>query len=212
MFDLDTCSNSKVQSCHIVEGKIILILQGDDAGDDSIAYKAYTSVKLAFLTLSLDDQSRVSYIGNNPMSLPDVDRLSKRQDMAHKNTSVFYYILLAVTVLGTIMAIVVLIVFLRSTTDKNGEAHDDGSLNDEEKSTGVPGTICITLSSSSDGIVELGGNALPSPDHGKNRDVAEDEDSDEELDWCNFVYLQSLALSRVPEEASIDYECEERSI
>jgi len=31
------------------------------------------------------------------------------------------------------------------------------------------------------------------------------------LDWCKLVYLESMGLSSVPEEASIDYDCDELS-
>ena len=84
-----------------------------------------------------------------------------------------------------------------------------GAMGDDEKSTGVPSTIDITLSDSCNGMGKLGGNTLPlhqgcSLDHAKHIILTDEEESN----WCRFVFLQSIAFSssslqRVPEETSL---------
>jgi len=78
----DTCpTNSKAQSCHIVEAKLALVTQGGGEGqdNDTVIERAYTAVKLALLALDGgQDRVRLHYLGNNPMSL--ASKLSKRVD------------------------------------------------------------------------------------------------------------------------------------
>ena len=228
----DTCFNPpREQSCEIVEGKITLLVQGsntDEQEEESLVSKAYTAVMLMFHSLDNNEQGmgRVSYIGSNPVSLSPVDKLSKRQDMntatdiSNVGAGIFTTIFLVVSVCGCLGAVAVLVMYLRSLADKS-ERHlyDEESQYDEEKSSGIPNTIAITISSSSSSDDDLGCDDLGQSltDHTDHPIEAQEQESD----WSKLVYLESLALSlpssavltRVPEETSVDYGyADERSI
>ena len=224
----DSCPSSKAQSCHIVEGKVIVIIEGgDEAEDGAIVSKAYTVVRLAF---PLHDQgtARVSYIGNDPLSLTSIEKLSKRADMgtSEHDMGVFATIFLAISICGSAAAIVSVIAFLRTCGNEKAE---DGAVDDDDRSIGVPSTIDITLSASSDDIGELGGNVLPlhggcSLDHAKHLIFAEEEQSAlrslgiipsiaPSSVPSKFIVLSSSRLTQVPEETSVStFECKEMSI
>ena len=218
------------QSCQIVEGKITLLVQGSDTDEqeeESLVSTVYTAIMLMFHSLDNTDQGmgRVSYIGSNPVSLSPVDKLSKRQDMntttdiSNVRAGIFTTIFLAISVCGCLGAAAVLVLNIRSFADKS-ERHldDEESQYDEEKSSGIPNTIAITISSSSSSDDGLGCDDLGSlTDHTDHPIEAQEQESD----WCKLVYLESLALSlpssavltRVPEETSVDYGyADERSI
>ena len=187
-----SCPSSKAQSCHIVEGKIVVIIEGGvKAEDGSIMSKAYTAVRFAFLALRDQGTARVSYIGNDPLALTSIEKLSKRADMGTSENN------LAISVCGLAAAIVALFALLRSTYGNKRDGNHDGAIDNDEKSIGVPSTIGITLSASSDDVDELGSNVLSlshhciPTDHAKHI-ILSDED---ESNWCRFVFLQSIALS-----------------
>ena len=85
--DIDACSDTSTsQHCHIVEGKLTLFVQdmNDDNEEDRIISKIYTTIELVFHSLDTtnnnnnrDTSDRLSYIGNNPVSLLPADWLTE---------------------------------------------------------------------------------------------------------------------------------------
>ena len=143
-----SCPSSKAQSCHIVEGKIVVIIEGGVKTEDgAIMSKAYTAVRLAF---PLHDQvmASVSYISNDPLPLTSIGKLIQRADTgtSKNNTmSVFPIIFLATSICGSAAAIIALVAFLHTYGNKK-DKNTDGAMDNDEKSIGVPSTIETTLS------------------------------------------------------------------
>ena len=98
---------------------------------------------------------------------------------------------------GLAAAIVAQFALLRSTYGNKRDGNHDGAIDNDEKSIGVPSTIGITLSTSSDDVDELGSNVLSlshhciPTDHAKHIILSDEDKSN----WCRFVFLQSIALS-----------------
>ena len=187
-----------MQSCHIVECKTIVIIEGgDEAEDDNIVSNPYTAVRITFLALKNQGMVRVSYIGSDPLLLPlsltYIDKLSKRADMGTSKNH------LAISVCGLAAAIVALFAFLRSTYGNEKDGNHDGATDNGEKSIVFPSTIGIILSASSNDVDELGSNVLSLSHHCIPTDHAKDIiiilSDEEKSNWCRFVFLQSIALS-----------------
>ena len=100
---------------------------------------------------------------------------------------------------GLAAAIVAQFALLRSTYGNKRDGNHDGAIDNDEKSIGVPSTIGITLSASSDDVDELGSNVLSLSHHCIPTDHAKDIiiilSDEEKSNWCRFVFLQSIALS-----------------
>ena len=199
---LDSCSEPSEESCHTVEGKITLITHGH-AGE--AVPEAYARIRLAFLALSHDSQISdsvdIDYLGSNPFNAR-IDKLSKRADMGNTDNrpALFAVIFLITSALGSAFAIVALAVFLRTSYGvEESKSHREQSSLQNDKDGGVPSSICITISSSSDGVCELDAASTSDLDDSSTHDVGDEESAD----WCRFVYLQCSALTRVPEESSI---------
>jgi len=208
---LDACSDTSTsqQHCHIVEGKLTLFVQdiSDDNEEDRIISKAYTTIELVFHSLdnannniNRDTSDRLSYIGNNPVSLLPADKLIEvSQDTTSEDAAgIFITIFLVLSVCGCLGAIVVLCTFSRRLVNNKEESLCDS---DDEESQMKSGASNNTLSSSS-------GSTDPID--------TQEVEVEEEIDWNRMVYIESLALSqpttssslsRVPEDMSVDYGC-----
>ena len=211
---LDACSDTPTsQHCHIVEGKLTLFVQDmsdDNEEEDRIISKAYTTIELVFHSLdstnnniNRDTSDRLSYIGNNPVSLLPADELTEvSQDTPSSSSKdaagIFITIFLVLSVCGCLGAIVVLCTFSRRLIHNKEESLCDS---DDEESQMKVGASNNTLSSSSGG---------------SSTDPIDSQEVEEEVDWNRMVYIESLALSqpttasslsRVPEDTSVDYGC-----
>ena len=210
--DIDACSDTSTsQHCHIVEGKLTLFVQdmNDDNEEDRIISKIYTTIELVFHSLDTtnnnnnrDTSDRLSYIGNNPVSLLPADWLTEVSQNTSSSSSedaagIFITIFLVLSVCGCLSAIVVLCTFSRRLVNNKEESLYDS---DDEESQMKSRASNNTLSSSSGGS---------STDPIDTKEV-------EEVDWNRMVYIESLALSqpttssslsRVPEDTSVDYGC-----
>ena len=210
---IDACSDTSTsQHCHIVEGKLTLFVQDmrDDNEEDRIISKAYTTIELLFhsldsntnININRDISDRLSYIGNNPVSLLPADKLTEvSQDTSPSSedaTGIFITIFLVLSVCGCLGAIVVLCTFSRRLVNNKEESLCDS---DDEESQMKVGASNITLSSSSGG---------------SSTDPIDTQEVEEEIVWNRMVYIESLALSqatassslsRVPEDTSVDYGC-----
>jgi len=212
---IDACSDTSTsQYCHIVEGKLTLFVQddmSDDNEEDRIISKAYTTIELVFHSLdsntnsniNRDTSDRLSYIGNNPLSLLPTDELTEvSQDTSSSSSEdaagIFITIFLVLSVCGCLGAIVVLCTFSRRLINSKEESLYDS---DDEESQMKSRASNNTLSSSS---------------RGSSTDPIDTQEVEEEIDWNRMVYIESLALSqpttssslsRVPEDTSVDYGC-----
>ena len=209
---IDACSDTSTsQYCHIVEGKLTLFVQddmSDDNEEDRIISKAYTTIELVFHSLdsntnsniNRDTSDRLSYIGNNPLSLLPAGELTEvSQDTTSEDAAgIFIIIFLVLSVCGCLGAIVVLCTFSRRLINNKEESLYDS---DDEESQMKVGASNNTLSSSS---------------RGSSTDPIDTQEVEEEIDWNRMVYIESLALSqpttssslsRVPEDTSVDYGC-----
>jgi len=205
----DACSDTSTsQHCHIVEGKLTLFVQdmSDDNEEDRIISKAYTTIELVFHSLdsntnsniNRDTSDRLSYIGNNPLSLLPAGELTEvSQDTTSEDAGIFITIFLVLSVCGCLGAIVVLCTFSRRLTNNKEESLYDS---DDEGSQMKPGASNNTLSSSSGG---------------SSTDPIDTQEEEEEIDWNRLVYIESLALSQPTtlsslsrvEDTSVDYGC-----
>jgi len=209
---IDACSDTSTsQYCHIVEGKLTLFVQddmSDDNEEDRIISKAYTTIELVFHSLdsntnsniNRDTSDRLSYIGNNPLSLLPAGELTEvSQDTTSEDAAgIFITIFLVLSVCGCLGAIVVLCTFSRRLINNKEESLYDS---DDEESQMKSRASNNTLSSSS---------------RGSSTDPIDTQEVEEEIDWNRMVYIESLALSqpttssslsRVPEDTSVDYGC-----
>ena len=181
----------------------------DDNEEDRIISKAYTTIELVFHSLdhannniNRDTSDRLSYIGNNPVSLLPADKLTEvSQDTSPSSSSedaagIFITIFLVLSVCGCLGAIVILCTFSRRLVNNKEESLYDS---DDEESQMKSGTSNNTLSSSSG-----------------STDPIDTQEVEKEIDWNRMVYIESLALSqpttssslsRVPEDTSVDYGC-----
>ena len=209
---LDACSDTSTsQHCHIVEGKLTFFVQNmrdDNEEEDRIISKAYTTIELVFhsfdsntnININRDTSDRLSYIGNNPVSLLPADELTEvSQDTSPSSedtAGIFITIFLVLSVCGCLGAIVVLCTFSRRLIHNKEESLCDS---DDEESQMKSRASNNTLSSSSG-----------------STDPIDTQEVEEEIDWNRMVYIESLALSqpttssslsRVPEDTSVDYGC-----
>ena len=182
----------------------------DDNEEDRIISKAYTTIELVFHSLdsntnsniNRDTSDRLSYIGNNPVSLLPADELTEvSQDTSPSSedaAGIFIIIFLVLSVCGCLGAIVVLCTFSRRLVNSKEESLYDS---DDEESQMKRGDSNNTLSSSS---------------RGSSTDPIDTQEVEKEIDWNRMVYIESLALSqpttssslsRVPEDTSVDYGC-----
>ena len=181
----------------------------DDNEEDRILSKAYTTIELLFhsldsntnININRDISDRLSYIGNNPVSLLPADKLTEVSQDTTSSTSedatgIFITIFLVLSVCGCLGAIVVLCTFSRRLVNNKEESLCDS---DDEESQMKVGASNNTLSSSSG-----------------STDPIDTQEEEEEIDWNRMVYIESLALSqpttssslsRVPEDTSVDYGC-----
>jgi len=179
----------------------------DSNEEDRIISKAYTTIELLFHSLdnannniNRETSDRLSYIGNNPVSLLPTDKLTElSQDTSSEDAAgIFITIFLVLSVCGCLGAIVVLCTFSRRLVNNKEESLYDS---DDEESQMKVGASNNTLSSSS---------------RGSSTDPIDTQEVEEEIDWNRMVYIDSLALSqpttssslsRVPEDMSVDYGC-----
>lgn len=203
----DTCpTNSKAQSCHIVEAKLALVTQGGGEGqdNDTVIERAYTAVKLALLALDGgQDRVRLHYLGNNPMSL--ASKLSKRvdYDISDEDISGIFAVIFVVVFICGLLAMVAFLVSIlydraRRKAYRRNRASDEDV--DGKSSTGVPSTIEVTLSASRDDEMNMAELGISSPNRCTNENT--EPRGKHDPNWCRFIFLESLALGTVPEEES----------
>lgn len=188
----DFCpSDSYADRCHLVEGKIVLIIEGgDESRDGAIVSNVYAVLRHVSLALDDQDAVQVSSIGNGPYTLSD----KLGADGSPENVAgVFATVFLAISVFGSVIALVSAVAF------RCARFHEkDENVCYEKESVGVPRTIEITLSDSPDDMDTRRGCSL---DHVK-------------LDSLIFAEEEQCysgsRLPQVPEEAS--FECDEMSI
>lgn len=135
--------------------------------------------------------------------------------------SIFAIVFLVVTVCGSAVALTFIAALVRAKNGAQSSVGETAVWSDGEKSTGVPSTIEITLTTSDeDDISEIG---LPSPDHANHLVMAKEDHAsmrrigalEPTLIADMLIFRSSCkgsSLERVPEETSVDYGSEEGSI
>jgi len=129
----------------------------DDNEEDRIISKAYTTIELLFhsldsntnININRDTSDRLSYIGNNPVSLLPADELTEvSQDTSPSSedaAGIFIIIFLVLSVCGCLGAIVVLCTFSRRLVNSKEESLYDSDDEESQMKRGASTTLSLQV-------------------------------------------------------------------